>query len=224
MRKEQSYASLYPNVVTGPDTILRCKLWAGPTSPGKVFDYSLNGNLGTLNGTDIAPVYPGFSFNGTDDYIALTNDVGRGFAAFSVSAWVKRTANGIIIASSSGGSINWWFKMGGDRAIFGLNIVAEGVKTASSTDRPSANIWHHIMGVYDGVNVKVYVNGVVTVGDATTGVISSNAYVTWIGARSSAGPQERFTGSLDDIIAFNTAKSAQQVRSIYESTRWRYGV
>lgn len=62
------------------------KLQYGPMTPSEVFDYSLNGFVGTLTGTDIAPAYPGFRMNGTDDFI----DVGTGPTSVkTVVMWIK---------------------------------------------------------------------------------------------------------------------------------------
>ena len=48
------------------------KLWAGFTSSVKVFDYSLNGNIGTVSGA--SPSYPGFTFDDASDNIQIPAD------------------------------------------------------------------------------------------------------------------------------------------------------
>ena len=59
------------------------KLWAGLTTTGEVFDYSLNGNNGTV--TNALPASPGFSFNGVGDDI----DAGNIGAVKTCTFWMK---------------------------------------------------------------------------------------------------------------------------------------
>ncbi len=64
------------------------KLWAGLTTTGEVFDYTLNGFTGIVNGPNIAPVYPGFSFDGSQDVI----DIGTGPSSVkTILMWVNPT-------------------------------------------------------------------------------------------------------------------------------------
>ena len=51
------------------------KLWDGLMTTGLVFDYTCRNHVGTLQdgGTTLVPTYPGFDFDGTDDYISVTD-------------------------------------------------------------------------------------------------------------------------------------------------------
>jgi len=49
------------------------KLWDGLMTTDEVFDYTCRGHNGALQdgGTTLVPTYPGFDFDGTDDYISI---------------------------------------------------------------------------------------------------------------------------------------------------------
>ena len=78
---------------------------------------------------------------------------------------------------------------------------------------------------------KIYLDGVLQTLDGanngnTTGVTSSaftSAQNLYVGGYNNNGVAGFFfAGLLDDAMLFNVAKTAAEVRSIYEQTRWRF--
>jgi len=239
---------IVPQIETGPDTVLYYKLWAGLTSPGKVFDYSLNGNLGTVVHAP-PPVYPGFRFDGANDYINTNNTFQSTFqGSFSVSAWI-RPDDGLPAATEYfiGGNdetapFNW---LGLGITNTGILIFVYGANSNSAQFRTSGAVfsngqedWHHVMAVADSTiggnyGLVVYLNGILQTANPaykgdTSGITFadySSPIIPYIGALNKNGVlSNEFTGLIDDVMFFNAALSAQQIRSIFESTRWRYGV
>ncbi len=89
---------------------------------------------------------------------------------------------------------------------FGNNGYAE--TTTSSFDTS----WKHIAATYDGINMKLYINGVLdsTTAVSTTGVDNSMPLSiggSW-GSPINGDGQGRFNGSLDEIRISNTARSS----------------
>ena len=78
-------------------------------------------------------------------------------------------------------------------------------------------LWYHIAGVWDGVTMKVYINGVQ---DPTTyaynGPAASNTNAVYIGENPS-GPQEFFNGSVDELKVYNIALSSDTILAHYNS-------
>ncbi len=171
------------------------KLWAGLTSATTVFDYSLGGKPGTLEGTDIVPAYPGFAFNGTDDFIDVGN---QGGLIRTVAMWVNATSiagfdypidiNGIEYLIINAGSV-------APNGYAGSTVYVDGVAANTIT----AGKWHLI-----GLTAAAK-----TASDLDIGRVEG---VGW------------FTGSIGDVWLFNIAKTVDEFRSIYEVTRGRYGV
>lgn len=175
------------------------KLWAGLTSSGKVFDYSLNGFEGTLTGTNIAPAYPGFRLNGTDDYI----DVGTGPGSVNtVLLWVNPAdiaGNDYVI----------------ETATFNFLVIATGTLTATGFSGGTQVLYT------DGVAGTTVTANWHLIGITTT--VSVNADNLEIGRARPAGV-EYLDGLIGETLLFDRVLSAPDVKSVYELTRWRYGV
>ncbi|WKZ24561.1 MAG: prepilin-type N-terminal cleavage/methylation domain-containing protein [Patescibacteria group bacterium] len=77
--------------------------------------------------------------------------------------------------------------------------------------------WHHLMCVYDGINFRLYVDGVQTASISYNQNMPSNSNSLTIG-RSSGGGSGIGT-YLDDIRVYNRTLSADEVLSLYQATR-----
>ena len=212
------------------------KLWAGFSSVGKVFDYSNNGNIGTVIGTSCLPKFPGFDFDGSADYIEIAdhNDFTPAGTPFSISTWVNMRSFAYFIPAGkwqAGVNEEWLLYTGTQKKIFfhmydNSNSVYIG-RTYGTSLASYENKWTHFVATYDGgtlsSGIKIYLNGnKVDDDDSENGNFSSvknlNAPV-WIGRYSA----NYSNGLIDDVMFFNKELSAVEVKSIYEVTRWRYG-
>ena len=175
------------------------KLWAGWTSPTTVFDYAQGGFLGTAAGTDIAPAYEGFSFNGTDDKI----DVGTGPTSVkSLTIWMK-------VADIDGNE--YPIDLNGTDYL----SIASGAVTVNG-----------FTGEILYVNAAVATSGVTAIAADTfafiviTATTAANADNFDIGA----GGQAWFEGKIGEVRLYSSVLTPQEIKSIYELTRWRYRV
>lgn len=215
------------------------KLWAGLMAASKVFDYSLNGNLGILKGT-IVFKYPGVDFNGTDEYIEIADHADFSFgdgsddSPFSISAWIYMDNSSLFIASKyATNQYEWAFYTSAGKIRFTIyKLDAETsyqrriYNTALSTGQ-----WHHVVVTYDGrggtsavAGIKIYIAGTrkddAEITGGTYGAMSDGTAPFYIGRHAS-----NYTdGLIDDIRVFKKELSIAEIKSIYESTRWRYGV
>ena len=220
--------------VSDASEVLHLKLWEGTA-----FDYSLNGNDGTLTGTSLVYDYPGLNLAGSNEYI----DTGSAFqstfrASWSASIWVKPddghpaaleyllgTANGtaqdrIYVAVLANGKIRFLVASNGATVFHDSDnvVFANGQET-----------WHHVAVVATAdTNLRVYVDGIdegLTDASGLTFADWTSADEVFIGTLDNAGTDTgHFPGVIDDARIFNVARSADEVRSLYEQTRWRYGV
>ena len=150
---------------------------------------------------------------------------------FSVEAWFKTT-------STAGGRI---FGMGGssgstiannatsDRQLYlspaGAVVFGVGSSTratlASTGGAYNNGAWHHVVGTYDGVTMRLYVDGA-PAGSRTGGVPTLTSGFWRAGAENlSAWPtpptSSYFTGSLDELAVYPTALSAARVSAHYSA-------
>ncbi len=178
------------------DLVAHYKLWVGLTGATTVFDYSLGGATGTVTGTDIAPAYPGFTFNGTDDFIDVGN---QGSAIKTIAMWVKATSvagfdypidlNGTDYIIINSGDV-------GANGFAGSTIYVDGVAATTIT----AGKWH-LIGL--------------TIGTAKTASDLDIGRVEGVGL---------FTGKISDVMLFDAEFTAADMKSIFEITRERYSV
>ncbi len=228
--------------------ILHYKLWSGLKSSGKIFDYSLNGNEGAPNGSNIVPVYPGFSFNGSNDYIDTGDPFQSTFrASFTFSIWAKLddgqksggnflsgtrqlagANNDIFFLIGSTGTVSFYYEANGNSGTVArtAGVITDGLQS-----------WKHFCFVADSTiggvgGKKIYINGVIQTlsgGNGSTSGVTFAEYTSavglYAGARNLDGTAAGFSGGkFDDVMLFNIAKSALDIKNIYELTRWRYGV
>lgn len=208
--------------------VFHYKLWTGPTSPGKIFDYSHSGNLGSLVGSAIRPVYPGFLFNGVDDFInvASPSKLPTGTTLRTTCMWIKTS-----LPSVSSTTLVWGGAGAGEiwkefiNSTTGYHYVTVFGGNIRGNINVADNVWHHLAVTSDTGTVegcKLYVDGQ---DEGKSGSIPEPLQTTGsplyvgIDTDESTGP---FAGRLDDIRIYNRMLIAEEIRSIYELTRWRY--
>ncbi|MFA4930881.1 MAG: LamG domain-containing protein [Patescibacteria group bacterium] len=89
---------------------------------------------------------------------------------------------------------------------------------AYSGFQPELNKWYHVVGIYNGSNLYIYIDGQLSGGPVAQGAIISNSYNFDIGSYS-LSPYTAvyaFNGSIDEVRLSNTARSAEEIRQVYE--------
>ena len=204
---------------------------------GDVKDNSLNSLDGTSNGI-VQPVIDAKIGRSSGYFEDADNDgISDGFVnidhnnvldvtnGITVSAWVKAIDLGTdwAIVTSKFSSQNWsdgWglFHWGGHADELGFIVFTDSGGTAYAyvTGTVSLNTWTHIVGVYDGVNVKFYIDGAEVASQAKTGNILNNTTSMDIGAgKTGSGTNEPFEGNIDEVKVWDRALSTTEISEIY---------
>lgn len=172
------------------------KLHAGYTSGLDVFDYSGNGFAGTATDAVISPKYPGISFNG-----AHLINIGAGPSDVkTISVWAKLadiSAIEEVIRLQVGMYISVNTGAVTVTGIAGSSLYVNGEIGTSGVTTVAAGEWSHI---------------------AVTDATANNASALGIG-KNNINP---FEGSISDVALFDIEKSAAEIKSIYDLTKWRY--
>ena len=186
---------------------------------GKVFDMSGNGNNGTI--VKAISSSEGLEFNGVNSYVSLGNPTDLQFTgAFTLSAWVRTGTKATRIFSKDDGT-NRCYLLRIDTAtgrpeltIFRSNAAYTIEATSLVADN---NIWHQIVGVNDGTDLKIYVDGGIAGTSAGVGGAVDNDTVNMeIGRYNFGGGSEYFNGTIKNAQIFNVAKDAAWVMSEYQ--------
>ena len=160
-------------------------------------------------------------FDGLNDYVDCGTELGTNFGdnytdGFSVSLWFKCdvAAAGLFNISSFSGSYGALsLYISGSELIF---RIASDVTTKVAM--ASTNIWHHVVGTYDGSTIKkIYLDGVLADSDAYTAAIDFSGLRTVIaGFYSNAYTMD---GSVANTKIFNVELNASQVKELYDDSR-----
>ncbi len=162
-----------------------------------------------------------------NESVSAGNTLTNGFSQLSISLWANfasvPTARVLGLASKDNtNQRSFDFRYIQNTGVNFL-VSTDGVNSGQTAYYPKASInvgqWYHFVGVYDGSNVLLYVNGALFDGTSTlTGSLQNTTSEFFIGKRGFSTTNTGFDGKLDEVAVFNTALTAREVKSIYLAT------
>ncbi|HOI59827.1 MAG TPA: prepilin-type N-terminal cleavage/methylation domain-containing protein [Candidatus Pacearchaeota archaeon] len=188
-------------------------------------DGNTNDSWGSNNGTPTNVIY-GLGYDGTNNgaaifdgagYIDCSNNNNLNPNFITNSVWIK--TNNTIAGDYNFLSRNSAYLLrinvsdpGKARLILYIN---GGWRYSNlSNNRVDDNLWHNIVGTYDGNSIGLYIDGIKQgVNTIYAGTINVTANGTYIGARAAAS--ERFIGLLDEARIYDAALSTSQIKQNY---------
>lgn len=131
--------------------------------------------------------------------------------ALTVEFWAKGTPGtyNYLVSHTDGSSQGYAVYTGGDAQYHFYVGRSGGLHVSGSVTGVWDGAWHHFANVYDGVQLKIYVDGILRLGEAETGSISS--YTGNLRAAGYNGGGFTFSGSLDEVAVYASALSASDV-------------
>lgn len=170
---------------------------------GAIVDGSPNALVPTTSGVSFVPGKSGQAASfGPLSAMRFAASPAFELTAATLEAWVKLAANppgdGVIFDDDNRAS---------------LTILADGTLLCKPNGIPSAGKvvveqWTHVACVFDGANVRAYVNGT-EVGSGAGVIGSSPASTAAVGGNAPSG--EPFVGAIDSFRVFKVARTAAQV-------------
>jgi len=187
------------------------------------YDTSGNGNTAVLAPGSNQPTWStgkigsSLSFDGGDYTTITNNSTLQPTSAITVEAWVKMnsfTDSWLISNQKSTYDANFGYELREDTPTNGfLFRVGNGTTSSSraSATGLSTGVWYHVVGVFDGSNTFIYLNGVGSTGGALTGPIDYTGVASsmYIGQRSDNA--FRTNGYIDNVRIFNYARTPAQI-------------
>jgi hypothetical protein len=161
------------------------------------------------------------NFDGVDDLVncgTSLNTVLDPLNTITVEAWVRPSTNtglGVIIGNyANSNQTSMQFLLRRDSNSYSFWMQGTGTfKNVIATNSVIVNTWQHVVGVWNGADLKIYVDGVLA--GTTTGVNDSSFATTtnvmMIGNNQAGTGAERFTGSIDEVRIWSTAKTIEQL-------------
>jgi len=173
----------------------------------------------------------GRTFDGTDDAIncgsptALDNIGTAGDYTFSLVAWIKPSGLGENNQGRIVDKNKFYLRMEGEVGnthialrTYNSTVAKNAVSASNSTPIGS---WSHVVAIYDGANLKTYVNEILVIGDATTGTLDNHA-TSDLRIGDGASSAVCFNGTIGEVLIYNRALSVSEVSNLYLTTKWRY--
>lgn len=159
------------------------------------------------------------SFKGISDYVTIPDRLTDGKNQLSISVWVKIDSFsklGSIISKSNASEerkTELALRTTLDRKIQ-FELDSPSSLYIVETPQLTPNTWHHIIATYDGSNMKIYANGVLSESRVRHGnLLSINNLDLNIGANSIK--TEFFNGAIDELDIYNRALNYSEVQEIY---------
>lgn len=215
----QSYTATYTASAQNPGPVA---MWGFDDGGGTTAsDSSGNGNTATLvNGLTWAAGKNGTAVNldGTNDYLTVPNSSSINVSgnALALSMWIKP-------GSVSGDSVVfgkfWNTTMSSPYYQYGIELAggrptlyigtSGGLKGAGMDAALPLNSWSHLAIVFDGSQVRFYLNGAVSTTKPLAAVLTARSTPLRLGA--DADTWQFFKGALDDVRLYNRTTTAAEV-------------
>jgi hypothetical protein len=199
--------------------------WKLDEGNGTVANDSMEINDGEIHGATwtTGKVNGALSFDG-DDYIEIPDSTSLTISdQVTVEAWVNIAEftwdQNTIIAKwrdSEPFSHNYFLGLRSDgNAVFyvGLN----GGITGTSSQPLQTGQWYHLTGTYNGLAVKLYVNGVLANSAAATGPLATGLTNAYIGASPEGQFPRYFHGLIDEAAVYNSALTLEDIQQHYQN-------
>ncbi len=177
------------------------------------YDRSGSGNNGTITEAAWAHGYYGnaLSFDGANDYVDCGSDASLNMGnQITAEAWIYMTGGSARRTIATKWSSYFFEIVSGKLNVYLYGTTSQGWHTSNLSVQ--SNMWQHIAFVYDGANVKFYINGIEDGNKpATSGDITDNTNSLVIGDVNKFGQTRAFGGLIDDIRIYNYARTPAQI-------------
>lgn len=198
----------------------------GESSGTTMTDSSGNGRNGTyVNSPTLGST--GLLTGDSDTAVTFTGAAGQeatvpddnsldGLSAFTVEVWLNGSAtfsgtNYIVSRDDGSANRSFMFRAVSNKLQF-VKIPNGTVTTSGATTLVVGNIYH-FAAVYNGTDIRLYVNGVLdNTPAAATGSLGTINRILEIGMRLAAGPM---VGVFDEIAIYGTALSSTRIAAHY---------
>ena len=166
----------------------------------------------------------------SSQYVNAGNDASLNFGTGngSVSCWFKTTQNvtgavDLVINGgfSTGGKAYILYLDSSEKVGFALDDNSSPTTPAQSSGSVADGNWHHVIGVRESGNIKLYLDGslVSTQTDSTGNIDSTDPLIIGAGMNASTGVVGNFyDGKIDEVAIWNAALSSDAITEIYNAT------
>jgi hypothetical protein len=211
----------------------------GEASGSTMVDTSGNGRTGTYSGVtlgasgllvgDSDTAVSCSSTTSSTTYASVTGASWMAPTNLTVEAWIETTDT----AQPSKSILTRWDQVTTSNCEFGLDLgsttsgagrvfvnTSSGVYIAQGSTALNDGTAHHLVGVFDGSNLILYVDGTAVATTATAGTLNAPSTTLLVISGICAGPTTvnsnyGFVGTVDEVALYDTALSSTRVAAHY---------
>ena len=171
------------------------------------------GTSGTPTFTCATPAFTepdcNMGLTATGDFVTVPHNGALNLFTFSVAAYIKTNqaaAEDIhIVSKENASSQNYRLSINNGKARISFN----GTEFVEGTTNVNDNLWHYIVGTYDGTTLRIYVDGKQQTGFGTSAAPSNNNDNVIIGQSYTGSNQ--YIGKLDQISIWDRALTPTEI-------------
>jgi RHS repeat-associated protein len=162
------------------------------------------------------------TYNGSTSHAAVGSLSLFNPTLITLSAWVNaisypNSVNEIVVKDQSSDPYEGYdLRVDGGHLNFYISTGGAGSYRAASTTQPSTGSWHHVVGTFDGSNIKLFLDGSLVNSVADSGNMNSASGSLWFGNESTYGGRS-WNGSIDEVRISSVARSADWISTEYKN-------
>ena len=150
-------------------------------------------------------------FDGSDEVIVPSDASLNPTSGLTVMAWIRAddwNGNRRIVQKG----VDDQYRLIDEGSLeFGLSGVTDG---DIATPLPSTEVWHHVVGTYDGSSIKLYVDSILKISQSASGSLATSSTSLYIGNKPlSSYSGDFFKGSIDEVRIYNRALTIQEINN-----------
>jgi hypothetical protein len=162
------------------------------------------------------------SLDGDGDWVDCSNDPIFNVKEITISLWIKVNELDMIwqpIVTKGGSS----WRIQGNKRTDSVSFACKGAFNSKGSFPPfllrgSASVndgsWHHVVGIYDGTQRSLYIDGKLDASEKASGTILANKHPVLIGGNAER-VKGTWNGMIDDVRIYNYALDANQVKALH---------
>jgi hypothetical protein len=168
------------------------------------------------------------TFDGTSDYIEIPNtNLPAPSTTLTMECIFQRDSGRTIInygPAFNGASKYYNFEITSPTQLRSNLTTTAGSTGLLGTTTISANTWYHGVLTYDGVTVKLYVNGNLEASASTSGEILNSSTPSLNIGRKNLGNGEYINGEVALAKTYSRALSASEIKSNFNAIKGRFNI
>ena len=193
--------------------------------------YQNNGTL--VNGPTYSSDNGGvIQFDGVDDYVVLPSSIGNTITtSFTMMCFLyieTTTMFGGILGYNNPGTPGQNFALqvrsnsNTNPAAITLTMYTDVTNVFGASTNVNFLEWHHVAATYDGVNTKMYLDGVLSSQTNTTGSFSPSIQPLYVGSDFVRGRYSK--NKFGPIQIYNRSLASQEILQNYNATKGRFNL